>query len=82
MWHAFVTHDLAYAKVGQAYVPIFINQNVLRFQVSVDHVLAVKMHQCKNDLSAIESNIFLHKVAFFLQMEKQVTSIDVFDDQE
>ena len=78
----FLLEYFTYAKIGQTYVAIFVYENVLRFEISVDHVPVVEILQCQDDLSSIEASFFLTKVAFLLDMVEEVATRNIFHDQE
>lgn len=67
-------------KVGQEYLPVEPNQDVLRLQISMNDSLFMKLHQCwgeliANSLSNWFFHRFIHRVGEFVEV-----SIDVIGE--
>eukprot|EP00128_Syssomonas_multiformis_P018552 Colp12_sorted_trinity150504_noHs@33982 len=72
---------LAQTEVSKRNIPIIVHKNVLRLEISVYNVIAVQVVNSKEKLSCIEACSFLVEHLLVLQMEEQLTTIDVVEDQ-
>ena len=58
-----------------------VQKHVLRFQVSVDDAIFVKMSERQNDLSCIEAGPIIREPNFIAQMEEELASIQKICDK-
>jgi len=62
------------AEIGQLQVHVFVQQDVLEFDVAVDDVFGVHIFELLNELVCkIEANIFAHAAIIFADIEKEWT---------
>ena len=74
--------DLSQTEVREADVPIFVHQDVLRLQVTVDDVLRVEMAQCHGDLDRVEAGTLLWETGHLSEMHEEFTTTDESHDEE
>jgi len=68
-------------EVSQFKVHIFIKENVLEFDISVNYSLVINVFKLFNHLSGeISAHIFSHSSQLFAQVEKK-RSLDIFHDK-
>lgn len=67
-----LVHGLNEAKVGKFDVPIIGQQDILGFQISEDHILAVQVFQAQDDLRNIKLRVFSFKLFVLVQNAHQI----------
>ena len=65
---------LRQSEVSDLSVPVLVNENVLRLQVSIYDVILVKFLDSQNKLGDIKLSDFFVEMSSSLQMEEQFTS--------
>ena len=76
-----VFKELREAEIGQIDVSEFIEQDVLGFEVPVDHVVLVQVAEADGDLGADESDRLLVEPTLRKKVVVEVASADVFQEK-
>ena len=63
-------------EIGQANVSIFSHKDVLRFQVSIDDLLVMKVTKCQCDGKSVELGSSLRELAGLSEVHEQLTATD------
>ena len=76
-----VGEEFSKAEVSQLDVAIFINENILRFQVSVDDLVLVEDADSEHKLGGVELDCFLWESFDLEQVGVQVASPNVLEEE-
>eukprot|EP00437_Effrenium_voratum_P031377 CAMPEP_0181400452 /NCGR_PEP_ID=MMETSP1110-20121109/2122_1 /TAXON_ID=174948 /ORGANISM="Symbiodinium sp., Strain CCMP421" /LENGTH=92 /DNA_ID=CAMNT_0023522551 /DNA_START=476 /DNA_END=754 /DNA_ORIENTATION=+ len=68
-------HDLGKPEVRQFDVPFEVQERILRLQISIDYVKAVKVPERQQNLTGVESNLVVRKTSFSAQVRKQLAAV-------
>ncbi len=71
----------AKAKVSEDNVPIRVQEQVLRLQVTVNNALRMQVAQGGRDLGGVEPGPRLGEDALPLQVEEELAAVDVVEDK-
>ena len=74
--------NLGKAEVSKTDVAIFVHQDVLWLQVSVDDILRVQMTQSHGHLNGVETGSLLWEPGYLSQVHEQFTATDESHDEE
>ena len=74
--------DLRKTEVSKAYIAVFIHENVFRFEITIDDILAVQMTQSHGNLNCVETRSLFRESCNLAQMGEKLTSTHESHDEE
>lgn len=74
--------DLSQSEISQADVTIFLHEDVLWFQISVDNLLLVEMTESQGDCKRIKLSSLFSELPRFSQVHEKLTTTDKLHDEK